>query len=138
MVDRVLQTSGTNVRVVAQGRAAGGERTGFTSDLKMRHWTAQIELYVLAHRASRAVISGLFAGSGKNLPTRHYIFRGGDATAPEAWVCCETTEACSAPSRQRCRERTHRSRHPARAVVWTLMWTQGSRRRCRLRAESYW
>jgi hypothetical protein len=129
MIDRVLQTSGTNVRGVAQVRAGGGERMGFTSDLEGETVDGPdraICACQIPTEASRAVISGLFPDSGKNLPIRHYIFRGDDATAPKAWARCETMEACLAPCRQCCRERMHRSRNPARAVVWMLMWTQGS------------
>jgi hypothetical protein len=103
---------------------------GFTSDLEGETVDGPdraICACQIPTEASRAVISGLFPDSGKNLPIRHYIFRGDDATAPKAWARCETMEACLAPCRQCCRERMHRSRNPARAVVWMLMWTQGSR-----------
>ena len=43
---------------------------------------------------------------GRIFPTCHYIPRGGKAIAPEAWVCCEATEACTDPCRQHCREQS--------------------------------
>jgi hypothetical protein len=48
------------------------------------------------NRASRAVI--LAADTpywGRIFPTCHCIPRGGKAIAPEAWVRCEATEACT-------------------------------------------
>lgn len=104
------------MRGTVQGRAGvRGEREG-SQAIEVRHQAAQIEAICAAHRASRAVISGLFADSGKNLRTRHYISRGGDASAPEARVCCETTEACFAPTHQRCRERSKPKPSKSRGV----------------------
>lgn len=67
---------------------------------------AQVKVYVLPTEPRVQSRTALFAGSGKNLPVCHYIPRGGDSIAPEAWVSCGTTEACIAPSRQRCREQS--------------------------------
>lgn len=82
--------------------------------MRVRHWKTRQgrdEAYMcFPQRISREVISGLCSDSGKHLTyfAHSYDFRGDDAIAPEAWVRCETTEACLAPSRQHCKEPSSR------------------------------
>ena len=64
-------------------------------------------LYVLPTEARVQSLAADTPFWGRIFPTRHYIPRGGKAIAPEAWVCCEATEACTAaPYRQHCREQS--------------------------------
>jgi hypothetical protein len=74
---------------------------GFTSDrgetLEDRQGSAD-EAICASKGPSRevVVVSGLCSDSG-------HAFRGGNPSAPKAWVHCETTEACLARSHQRCK-----------------------------------
>lgn len=112
-------TSRSKARGAGQGRAGVGSEDGVHEQQRVRHWAAQVKLYVLSTEPRVQVISGHCSASGHNLPTRHYISRGGEATGPEAWVCCETTDLCLAPSHQQCRVLLSEPNDPARAVVWT-------------------
>lgn len=122
---------------MVQGRAGGGEeRERGSQAIEVRHRAAQMKLYVLlteprvqSSAACWPVQGRIFllatTSHGETMPLRPRL---GFAVRRRKGALLHLASAAG----------KDQSRNPARAVMWALMWTQGSRRRCWVRAESHW